>query len=251
MADTPEQVVAKAEAVTQSAEAATQEAKAATLKAEGAAKRTNYMLGAGFLFALVGAVLAFALKDSGASILGVSLEPLGGVLFAAGALLIAGAAISWSGSGHSSDPNSIRNIAGLLAVLAGITAVTALTIVTVTKLGSGEKNSMVAVTSSAFGIISAVVGAYLGIKVSSETTRKAGENEKKAEAEGKKAGRGETGAAIVHHEMHLTKHQVAGMEAWAQGKDPMLLKEMQAAGARARDEEAARIVRPPAGDGAT
>lgn len=229
MSETPEQAVAKAEAATQRAEAA-------AAKAERAARRPGYLLVAGFLFALVGAVLAFALKDSDASVLGVSLAPLGGVLFAAGALLIAGGAIAsmrlgGNGEGGSGvEASSIKTIGGLLAVLAGITAVTALAIVTLTKLDSDNKESMIAVTSSAFGIISAVVGAYLGIKITADSASKTNEEAKNA--------------AVAEHEVNVAKHQVSAIEETVKDKDPQLAKEAQVAGQEAREEVVAQTIRP-------
>lgn len=159
------------EQAAQKAEVAAGKAEAAARRAEKAAKRSAFVLVAGFALALVGAVLAFALEESDPSVLGVDLQALGGVLFAAGVLLIVATAISSMGGGGGdgdSDSNSIKSISGLIAIGTGITAVTALTIVTLTQLGPNNKDSIVAVTTSAFGIISAVVGAYLGIKVSGE-----------------------------------------------------------------------------------
>jgi hypothetical protein len=233
MTDSAEQAVAKAEAATQKAEAA-------AVKAERAARRPGYLLAAGFLFALVGAVLAFALKDSDASVLGVSLEPLGGVLFAAGVLLIAGGAIGSMrlgdgngdpGGGGGANANSIKTIGGLLAVLAGITAVTALAIVTLTRLGSENKESMIAVTSSAFGIISAVVGAYLGIKITADSASKTNQEAKNA--------------AVAEHEVKVAKHQVSAIEETVKDKDPGLAEEAKSAGQEAREEVVAQTIHPP------
>jgi hypothetical protein len=174
MNDTPQQAAEKAVTATKSAEEAAQESKAAAQAAEKAAGRVHWIVGIGFLFALVGAVLAFALKDSDASVLGVSLRPLGGVLFAAGVLVLGGVAVSAVGNNGptSAGPsgngeNRIKEVGGLIAVVSGVAAVAILAIVTLTQL-SGEKSSIVAVSSSAFGVISAVVGAYLGIKASGD-----------------------------------------------------------------------------------
>lgn len=232
MDDAATQAVAKAEA-------ATQEAEAAARKAEAAARRPSYLLGAGFMFALVGAVLAFALDDGDASVLGVSLEPLGGVLFAAGALLIVGGAVgsfrlSGDDGGGAPDANSIKTIGGLLAVLGGITAVTALAIVTLAKLGSGNKESMVAVTSSAFGIISAVVGAYLGIKITADSASKTNQEAKNA--------------AVAEHEANLAKHQVSAIEETVKDKDPKLAEEAITAGQEAREEMVAQAIHPLKGN---
>ncbi len=74
----------------------------------------------------------------------------------------------------------LKAIGGLIAVVVGILAVTALALVTLWRLGTDNQEAMVAVTSSAFGIISAVVGAYLGIKISADTSAKASEEVKQA-----------------------------------------------------------------------
>ena len=220
---------------------ATQQATEAAKKAEAAARAERatalprYWLIAGLSFALVGAVLAFALKDSDASVLGVSLQPLGGVLFAAGVLLMAGAAIGSMGTGGSADTDSIKPIGGLIAVVVGITAVTALAIVTLTQLGD-KSSSIVAVTSSAFGIISAVVGAYLGIKITAETTAKAGEEAKDA--------------AVSKHVAHVASSE---LDAVAKTVDNMDLKEGQAEEIKAAADkagvEAERLTVPTGGSG--
>jgi hypothetical protein len=127
--------------------------------------------------------------------------------------------------------NKLKAIGGLIAVAIGVGAVTGLAIVTITRLGSSEKDSMVAVTSSAFGIISALVGAYLGIKITADTTARAGDNIKKA--------------AVAEHEAHIAKEQVSAMEETAEEKAPGQADAIKAAAADAR-EEAARTS-PPSG----
>jgi hypothetical protein len=137
--------------------------------------KPRYWLIAGVALALVGAVLTFALKDGDASVLGVELSALGGVLFAAGVLLVAAGGVQSLVGGESNlDATGIKSVGGLIAVVIGIIAVTSLAIVT-TQAGSLSKESIVAITSSAFGIISTVIGAYLGIKVSSEASAKTNE----------------------------------------------------------------------------
>jgi hypothetical protein len=138
----------------------------------------------GLLLAVAGAVLAFALDDLDAGALDV--EALGGIMLATGAVLAVGAAIAVAGGGGGSvgagsglaDPVNLKSIVGLVAVVTGVVAVTALTIITVAALD--DKNSEIAVTSSAFGVISAVVTAYLGIKITAETSGKATEEVKGA-----------------------------------------------------------------------
>lgn len=225
--------MAEAEQLAQAVKTAEDAAK----RAEAAAVRPRYWLIAGLSFALVGAVLAFALKDSDASVLGVSLQPFGGVLFAAGALLIGGAAIVSMGSGNGgTSAEGIKSVGGLIAVVVGITAVTALTIVTLTQL-KDEKDSIVAVTSSAFGIISAVVGAYLGIKISSETTAKASDEAKHA--------------AVAEHVANVASSERDAVASRA--KDFVTADQAVAihAAANQAGEAAARTTHPPAGGGAT
>jgi hypothetical protein len=143
---------------------------------EGNSDRPRHWLVVGGLFALVGGVLAFALKDGDASALGVDLQALGGVLLATGALLVAAGALqSVAGSGGGDggvNSDGIKSVGGLIAVVTGVVAVTALTLVVTQATGLG-KDSVVAITTSAFGIISTVIGAYLGIKISSEASEKA------------------------------------------------------------------------------
>jgi hypothetical protein len=129
------------------------------------------------------------------------------------------------------NTNKLKAIGGLIAVGIGVTAVTGLAIVTITRLGSEEKDSMVAVTSSAFGIISALVGAYLGIKITADTTARAGDNIKKA--------------AVAEHEAYIAKEQVSAMEESAEKRAPAQADAIKAAAADAR-EEAARTS-PPSG----
>jgi hypothetical protein len=129
------------------------------------------------------------------------------------------------------NPGKLKAVGGLIAVAIGVAAVTGLAIVTITRLGSEEKDSMVAVTSSAFGIISALVGAYLGIKITADTTARAGENLKKA--------------AVAEHEAYIAKEQVSAMEESAEERAPEQADAIKSAAAEAR-EEAART-RPPTG----
>jgi len=226
--------MAEAEQLTPAMSEAVKTAKDAAVRAEKAAVRPRYWLIAGLSFALVGAVLAFTLKESDASVLGVSLQPFGGVLFAAGVLLMAGAAIGSMGSNGSTSSTTIKSVGGLIAVVVGITAVTALTIVTLTQLGD-KSSSIVAVTSSALGIISAVVGAYLGIKITAETTEKASDQVKDA--------------AVAQHVARVTSSELEAVKDTANG----LVTREQATKIRnariAAGEKAARSTGPQLGDG--
>jgi uncharacterized membrane protein len=239
MAETLQEAIGKAAAATQSAEAAAQGAQAAALKAEKAARKINYMVGIGFLLALVGAILAFALKDSDASVLGVSLRPLGGVFFGAGVLLLGWGAIaslrSDGGSGSAgTGGNPVREVGGLIAVVTGVTAVAVLAIVTLTQLK--DKSSMVAISSSAFGVISAVIGAYLGIKISSDSNTKS------------EAAVGE--AAVKGHELKISKQEKVAMQEVAEEKGPEVAEAVEAARQQAREEGIAQTAPPPVGGSA-
>lgn len=157
------------------AKAAAERAEKAANRVEEATKRVGVLVIIGFAIALLGAVLVFTLDDSEATLLdSVRWQPLGGVLLAAGALLMLGAVIGMiGGGGDGVSLDSIRTVGGLIAVVAALIAVTALTIYTLSQLDSSKENTVVGVTSSAFGIISAVVGAYLGIKITADSSRDA------------------------------------------------------------------------------
>jgi len=138
---------------------------------------------------VLGAVLAFALKDEGASAAGIQLEPFGLVLLALSAVLAAIAAATMvdfgsrtkettpreqetaAGEKEKTDVESLKVVTGLVAVVWGVFAVAALTVVTAGLLSDAE--STVAVTTSALGIISTVVTAYLGIKATANSSNKA------------------------------------------------------------------------------
>ncbi len=61
---------------------------------------------------------------------------------------------------------------GLIAVTVGIVSVSTLAVVTLVLLRNGnDAASTVSVATSAFGVISALVGAYLGIKIGTEQTQ--------------------------------------------------------------------------------
>jgi hypothetical protein len=150
---------------------------------KGVAITAQSLIAGGVLLAVIGAVLAFALDELDGGDLNV--QALGGILLATGAVLAFGGAIAAiGGDGEAkggtglSQPANLKSIVGLVAVLAGVIAVTALTIITVTALGDAD--SQIAVTSSAFGVISAVVTAYLGIKISAESSNKANDEVKEA-----------------------------------------------------------------------
>jgi hypothetical protein len=67
---------------------------------------------------------------------------------------------------------SIKSIGGLVAVVIGVVAVTVLAIVTMIFIDSGrDATTIVPLSTAAFGVISAVVGAYLGIKIGTDQSK--------------------------------------------------------------------------------
>jgi hypothetical protein len=140
---------------------------------------------AGFLLVL-GAILAFALDEDDPAWLGVRLEPLGVIILALGILLIVGPTVRGAlrALQGASLPTfeGLQPIAGLLAVLIGVVAVCVLAVVALARL-TGDAASTVAMGSAALGVISAVVGAYLGIKTSAEQGSEARRDAQEAQAQ--------------------------------------------------------------------
>jgi hypothetical protein len=131
--------------------------------------------------AFAGAMLAFALQDVDAGPL--NLSALGDVLLAAGVILAGGVAVALvrpaedrncRGRGSETSIESLRAVTGLVVVITGIVAVGTLTIVAVSLLGVGKENkdATVAIVTSAFGIVSTVVTAFLGIKATANSSQK-------------------------------------------------------------------------------
>jgi hypothetical protein len=182
-------------------------------------KQRDWRIAIGVLAAclcVVGAILAFALDNDKRAIGDIRMEPLGVILLSAGVVLLVGlwmATLMSGGRGGGGtgpgDPNGpdddgpnsggagataaagglwnpdtgLHTVAGLIAVIGGIVAVCVLSAITLTRLsGSNDKEAIVAITTTAFGIISAVVGAYLGIKVSSTAAESANVNARRTAA---------------------------------------------------------------------
>jgi peptidoglycan/LPS O-acetylase OafA/YrhL len=142
---------------------------------------------------VLGAILAFTLEKPGDVINGLRLNSLGLVLMTAGLLVAAGwvAATWWEATGNrramqlatgvpaaqfpggsaSRTESLIKGIGGLIAVLFAIGAVVTLFVVTVSLTGNLTPETTIALATTAFGVISAVVGAYLGIKITSENNQ--------------------------------------------------------------------------------
>ncbi len=193
------------------------------------------LLVVGALLAITGTVLVFALEKPDESMGAIEVQPFGGVLLASGLLLMGVVAISLMGSGGGGnsgpDSNSVKAIGGLIAVVAGIGAIALLAIVTLTRLDSTEESQAIALASSAFGVISAVVGAYLGIKVTADHS-----------TEAKNAALAEQETEGVEQELQKVKNKVKEVV------DPEKAVEVLEAGIRG-DEEERHIADPPSGGG--
>jgi len=141
------------------------------------------------------------------------------------------------------NTENLRTVTGLIAVVTGIGAVVALAIVTVSFLGGSNKESIVAVTSSAFGIVSATVTAYLGIKASANHAAAASES----------AGEKQKEAAVAENEVRVKKSKVDRLNDEIDDREmkgeiaSKLAKELRDASVAA--EEEARRTDPPKGGG--
>jgi len=141
------------------------------------------------------------------------------------------------------NTENLRTVTGLIAVVTGIGAVVALAIVTVSFLGGSNKESIVAVTSSAFGIVSATVTAYLGIKASANHAAAASES----------AGEKQKEAAVAENEVRVKKSKVDRLNDEIDAREKKgeiasnLAKELRDASVAA--EEEARRTDPPKGGG--
>jgi hypothetical protein len=151
---------------------------------------SRYLAITGLVVAVVGGILAFALKSPDTSVWGVKLQSLGAILLAVGALLVAAAGMmtvgggdSSSNSAHSWNVDGLKAIGGLIAVVGAIVGVVALTVVTQSRLSSDKADSIVAIATAALGVISAIVGAYLGIKVTADQSANAQQQAQLAHAQ--------------------------------------------------------------------
>lgn len=78
---------------------------------------------------------------------------------------------------------SIQSIGGLVAVVIGVLAVTILAISTMAFIDSDkDANTVIPLSTAAFGVISAIVGAYLGIKIGTDQTKTLAQDASQAHA---------------------------------------------------------------------
>jgi hypothetical protein len=82
-------------------------------------------------------------------------------------------------------------VGGLLAVSVGVSSITVLAIVAMLLVYEGAKpETIVPLASSAFGVISALVGAYLGIKIGTDQSKNLVEKLGQGNQEGEQLGQG-------------------------------------------------------------
>ncbi len=134
-----------------------------------------------FGVAVVGAILAFGVDDRSVVVLGLRVRSLGLIVLAGAALAALWATSRWlysrrvvpsAGTGGGNRAEAVHSIGGLIAVAIGVGSVLVTTIVVVTTAGL-DPSSTVALATAAFGVISAVVGAFIGIKIGTDQTGKA------------------------------------------------------------------------------
>jgi len=79
--------------------------------------------------------------------------------------------------------DSIRTIGGLVVVAIGVLAITILAVTTMAFIGSDKDgNTIVPLSTAAFGVISTIVGAYLGIKIGTDQTKTLAQSASEAHA---------------------------------------------------------------------
>ncbi len=71
---------------------------------------------------------------------------------------------------------SIKEVGALVAVIVGVTSVTALAVVTMALVTKENANIIIPLSTAAFGVISAVVGAYLGVKIGTDQSKELTKN---------------------------------------------------------------------------
>jgi hypothetical protein len=192
------------------------------------------------LLMVIGAALALALKNNTALWGAIRLRPLGWVLLGAGALVLIWEL--WSTRQKKPSPPSqptgtpptsptsdvvstrskaIQNVGGLIAVAIGVVGVAAIAIVLITTVGGLAKESIVAVATSAFGVISTVVGAFVGIKIGTDQAGKAAEHVDKAAEETANAKAAATAATLqlTDEQAELAKKAVGVAQDIAKGPE--------------------------------
>jgi hypothetical protein len=79
--------------------------------------------------------------------------------------------------------DSIKTIGALVVVAIGVLTITVLAIATMAFIASDrDGNTIVPLSTAAFGVISTIVGAYLGVKIGTDQTRTLAESANQAHA---------------------------------------------------------------------
>jgi hypothetical protein len=145
----------------------------------------KHLVGLGLLLAFVGAIGAFTLDGDRTIFDAIQVEPLGFVLLAFGAVFLVWGAAQWwfyfgpkatAKTGAADRAKAVQSIGGLIAVVFGVGAVAAVTIIIVTSIAGLEETGVVSISTSAFGVISTVTGAFIGIKIGTDQTQDAVKN---------------------------------------------------------------------------
>ena len=153
-------------------------------------RNRGVVLGCGAALALLGAVLAFALANPRIVVIGLKVKALGIIALVFGLALLALARVWRSdtqagGAGGTRAPlpgSETMRTGGLVVAVVGVLAVVAIGVFALVRIGS-EDTSAVAIVTAAFGVISAVVGAYLGIKIGSQAAAESSDDLKAAHAQ--------------------------------------------------------------------
>lgn len=145
------------------------------------------------------------------------------------------------------EKENVRTVTNLAAVITGVLAVVALAIVAAVLLGKDNKDSVVAVTTSALGIISAVVSAFLGIKATANAAAKSTDlaNEK-ADLANERAEAAQGEVRVKKHKVDRLNEKIDEREK-ANKIDPQVARELRDASIEAESE--ARQDPPEGGDG--
>ncbi len=137
----------------------------------------HLVIGMGVALALIGAILAFALAKPETVFVGLRLRAVGWIALVFGLSVLAVSRV-WRQQGGAPEESrgqtplvtgaSVLPTGGLMAVIVAILAVLGMGVFTIIRLGTDDSTSAVAIATAAFGVISAVVGAYLGLRVGTQ-----------------------------------------------------------------------------------
>lgn len=117
--------------------------------------------------------------------------------------------------------DNIKTIGGLVAVAIGVLAITTLAIATMAFIDSGkDATTLVPLSTAAFGVISTLVGAYLGIKIGTDQSKSLAQD-----------------ASQAHANASQAQAKLAAIQGYV---DPARAHEAQEAAEKAADADASR-----------